>query len=138
MVGNKNTHRGQSFFDLHLRIYYCGDLKNFHLVLIPMFECHIAKKMFNMVVKFFDTLYGWWRDKLIKLSFDGEKTMTDHHFEFVTCMVQSASNKMLHVWCVPHQINIVVKALTESILDSSWIKFAYIWLVFFCGRKTIL
>jgi hypothetical protein len=70
-------------------------------------------------------LYGQWRNKLIEMSFDGENTMIGRHFGFIACMVRSASNKVLLVWCVPHQINIVIKALTESIFDGFWIKFAY-------------
>ncbi|CAK9269226.1 unnamed protein product [Sphagnum jensenii] len=64
LAGDNNTHRGQSFFDLRLCACYCGDLTNLHLVIVPMFERHTAENMFNMVIKFFDALYDWWRDKL--------------------------------------------------------------------------
>ncbi len=87
LVGNNNTHRGQSFFNLRLCACYCGDLTNLHLVPVPMFECHIAENMFNMVVKFFYALYDWWHNKLIKVSSDGENTMIDRHYGFVTRMV---------------------------------------------------
>jgi hypothetical protein len=88
-----------------------------------MFERHIVENMFNMVVKFFDTLYDWWCDKRIRVSSDGKNTMTNRHFGFVIRMVQSAFNKVLRVWCTPHHIDIVIKASTESILNDSWIKF---------------
>ncbi len=87
LVGNNNTHYGQYFFDLHMRTYYCGDFTNLHLVTVPMFERHIVENMFNMVVKFLDTLYGRWRDKLIKVSFNGKNTMIDRHSGFVMHMV---------------------------------------------------
>jgi hypothetical protein len=90
-----------------------------------MFERHTTVNMFNMVVKFLNALYDRWRDKLIRMSFNGENTMIDHHFGFVMRMVRSASNKVLHLWCAPHHIDIVIRVLTESILDGSWIKFAY-------------
>jgi hypothetical protein len=80
-------HCGQSFFNLRLRAYYYGDLTNLHLVAIPMFERHTTENMFNMVVKFFDALYGRWCDKLIKVPSNGKNTMTNHHSWFVTCMV---------------------------------------------------
>ncbi len=50
-----------------------------HLVVVPMFECHTTKNMFNMAVKFLNALYGQWRDKLIEVSFDGKNTMTGRH-----------------------------------------------------------
>jgi hypothetical protein len=97
LVGNNSTHCGQSFFDLRLCVCYCGDFTNLHLVVVPMFECHTVENMFKMVVKFLDTLYGRWRDKLIGVSTNGKNTMIGHHFEFVTCMVRSASNMVLCV-----------------------------------------
>ncbi len=103
-----------------------------------MFEHHIAKNMFNMVVKFFNALYSRWRNKLIEVSSNGENMITSHHSGFVTCMVRSASNKVLRIWCAPNQINIVVKASTESILDGSWIKFAYNWLVFLRSQNDLI
>jgi hypothetical protein len=90
-----------------------------------MFKRHTTKNMFNMVAKFLDALYGRWRDKLIEMSSDGENTMTGRRSGFVMCMVRSTSKKVLCVWCAPHQIDIIIKASTESILDGSWIKFAY-------------
>jgi len=117
---------------------YYSDLMNLHLVAISMFECHTIENMFNMVVKFFDTLYGRWHDKLIEVSSDGENTMTDRHSGLVTCMVRSAFNKVLRVWCMPHQIDIVIKASTESILDSSLIKFAYSWSVFLWSQDNLI
>jgi hypothetical protein len=97
LVGDNSTHRGQLFFNLHLRACYCNDLTNLHLVVVSMFEHHTVENMFNMVVKFLNALYGQWRNKLIGVSFDGENTTIDRHFGFVTCMVRSASNKVLHI-----------------------------------------
>jgi hypothetical protein len=70
---------------------------NLHLVAIPMFEHHIVENMFNMVVKFFDTLYGWWCDKIIGVASDGENTMIGRHSGFIMHMVQFVSNKVLRV-----------------------------------------
>ncbi len=87
LIGDSSMHRGKFFFNPRLCASYCSDLTNLHLVVVPMFECHIVKNMFNMVVKFFDTLYSWWREKLIGVSSDGEITMTSCHSGFVMCMV---------------------------------------------------
>ncbi len=71
LTGDNNTHCGQSFFDLCMRTCYCSDLMNLHLVTVPMFERHTVENMFNMVVKFFDALYGRWHDKLTGVSSNG-------------------------------------------------------------------
>jgi len=97
LVGDNSTHRGQLFFNLHLRVCYCSDLTNLHLVVVSMFKHHTVENMFNMVVKFLNALYGRWRDKLIRVLFDGKNTTIGRHFGFVMCMVQSASNKVLHI-----------------------------------------
>jgi len=103
-----------------------------------MFECHIVENMFNMVVKFLDTLYNRWCNKLIRVLFNAENMTTSRHSGFVMCIAQSAFNKVLCIWCAPHPIDIVVKASTESILDDSWIKFAYSWSVFLRSQDNLI
>jgi hypothetical protein len=38
LASDGSTHRGQSFFDLRLRVCYHGNLVNLHLVAMSMFE----------------------------------------------------------------------------------------------------
>jgi hypothetical protein len=75
LAGDSSTHRGQSFFDMRLRICYRGSLFNLHLVAIPMFDRHTAVIIFNMLTKFLDMLYANWRTKLIDMSSDIKRTM---------------------------------------------------------------
>jgi hypothetical protein len=75
LASNGSTHRGQSFFDLCVRICFRGRLLNLHLVAIPMFDRHTIGNIFNMLIKFFDALYDKWRAKLIGMSSDDENTM---------------------------------------------------------------
>jgi hypothetical protein len=99
-----------------------GVLFNLRLVAIPMFERHSAMNMFNMLVKFLDALNQPWRAKLIGTSSDGENTMTGRHGGLVTRIVQCAKNNVLRVWCVPHQIDIVVKSSADGINGGAYIK----------------
>jgi hypothetical protein len=71
--------------------------------------------MFNMLVKFLDALHQPWRATLIGTSSDGKNTMTRRHGGFVTRIVPRAENNVLRVWCVPHQIDIVVKSSADGI-----------------------
>jgi hypothetical protein len=102
LAGDGSTHRGQSFFDLRVRICFHGRLLNLHLVVIPMFDRHTADNIFNMLVKFLDALYGKWRAKLIGMSSDGENMMTGRHTGLVTRMIACAENPVLRIWCALH------------------------------------
>jgi hypothetical protein len=64
LAGDGNTHHDQLFFDLHMRVFYCGNLVNLHLVAMPMFEQHTTLNIFNMISKFMDVLYNKWCAKL--------------------------------------------------------------------------
>jgi hypothetical protein len=130
LASDGSTHRDQLFFDLHMRVYYCGNLVNLHLVAMPMFERHTTLNIFNMISKFMDALYNKWHTKLIGMSTDNENTMTGRHAGVVTHIVACVKDKVLRMWCVPHQINIIVKASAENINGSSWVKFAYTFLVY--------
>jgi hypothetical protein len=61
LAGDGSTHRGQSFFDLRVRVCHRGELVNLHLFAIPMFERHSAHNIFNLITKFMDALYAKWR-----------------------------------------------------------------------------
>jgi hypothetical protein len=89
-----STHHSQSFFDLRLRICYCGNLVNMHLVAMLMFERHMVLNIFNMISKFMDTLYSKWRVKLIGMSTNGENTMTGWHAGVVTRIIACAEHKV--------------------------------------------
>jgi hypothetical protein len=138
LAGDGSTHHGQSFFDLHLRVCYHDDLVNLHLVALAMFERHSAMNIFNLIAKFMDALYSKWRSKLIGVLTDGENTMTCHHAGVITRLVACADNNVLRIWCTPHQINIVVKAVVEAIDNSVWVKQVYTFFVFLRGQDNFI
>jgi hypothetical protein len=97
-----------------MRICICvnGILSNLHLVAIPMFERHTAENIFNLIVRFLDALNGTtmiWYAKLMSVSTNGENRMTGCHRGVVTRLEQVAEFPVLRIWCVPHQIDIVIK-----------------------------
>ncbi|RHY87044.1 hypothetical protein DYB37_010910 [Aphanomyces astaci] len=114
LAGDSSTHRGQSFFDLRVRVCFDHKLYNLHLVAIPMFDRHTAEIIFKMLVKFLDALYPPWRTKLIGMSSDGESTMTGRHRGLVTRIVATAENPVLRIWCAPHQIDMIVKQVADQ------------------------
>ncbi len=115
---------------MHVRVCYRGELVNLHLVAMPMFKHHSVVNIFNLIAKFMDALYIKWCAKLIGVSTDGKNTMTGRHVGVVTRLVDCADNDVLRIWCTPHQIDIVVKAATEDIDNSVWVKQAYTFSVY--------
>jgi hypothetical protein len=140
LAGDGSTHRGQSFFNLCVRICFHGRLLNLHLVVIPMFNRHTTGNIFNMLVKFLDMLYDKWRAKLIGMSFDdeSENTMTGRHTGLVTRMIACTENPVLHIWCALHQINLVIKSTAEELAGSEWIKFAWSFSIFLCVQANLI
>ena len=121
LAGDGSTHRGHSFFDLCLRLYWHGRLLNLHLVALPMFDRYTAENMFNMIAKLMDALFPYWRAKLIGVSSEGENTMTGRHRGLVSRLVSAAEYNVLRVWCAPHQIDIIVKQSDDGIDGWEWI-----------------
>jgi hypothetical protein len=130
LVGDGSAHHDQSFFDLHVRVCYHGELVNLHLVAMPMFKRYFAVNIFNLIAKFMDTLYIKWCAKLIGVSTDGDNTMMGRHAGVITCLVDCTDNDVMRIWCAPHQINIVVKVAAEGIDNDIWVKLAYMFSVY--------
>ncbi|CAK4110205.1 unnamed protein product [Aphanomyces euteiches] len=120
-----STHRGTSFFDVRLRVCVDGVLQNFHLVALPMFERYTSNNYVALIVKLLDALYVHWRFKLIGVSRDGENINTGRVQGVVTQLVAMAEFPVLRIWCVPHQLDLVVKAVTEALMDDTWVKIVY-------------
>jgi hypothetical protein len=95
LVGDGSTHYGQSFFDLHLCVYYRSNLLNLHLVAMPMVERHTVFNVFNMINKFMDALYNKWCAKLIDMLIDRENTMIGWHANVMTRIVTCVEHKVL-------------------------------------------
>jgi len=83
-----------------------------------------------MLVKFLDALYGLWRCKLIKVGINGELTMVGRLNNLVTRMACEAEHHVLHIWCPPHQMDVVVKDGAEMLYDDKWSKQAWSMLVY--------
>ena len=84
-----------------------------------MFDIHTTKNIFYILVKFSDALYDPWRAKLIGMSSDGKNTLKGLHRGIFSRMVAIAENPVLRIWCVPQQIELVVKLATEYVTDST-------------------
>ncbi len=107
-------------------------LSNLHLVTIPMFERHIAENIFNLITRFLDALSGTmtiWHAKLVSVLTNGKSTMTKCHHGVMICFGQVVKFSVLRIWCMPHQIDIVIKNATTLPQNGQWIEVVYKWCV---------
>jgi hypothetical protein len=61
------------------------------------------------------------------VSTDGKNRMTRCHRGVVTHLKQAAKFSMLHIWCVPHQIDIVIKNMVALPQDGQCIEVVFKW-----------
>jgi hypothetical protein len=122
---DSSTHFEESFFDLHIRICFKGRLCNLHMVGLPLFDRHTVEILYNLLCKFLNVLYPDWRVKLLNVSSDDENTMTGRHADVVTRIARCTEFNVLRMWCMPHQINIIVKSSAEGIDDGAYVKDVY-------------
>jgi hypothetical protein len=113
-------------------------LHNLHLVIVPFYGHHIAVNILALIVKIQDVSFPMWRDKLISMSSNGKNTMTGHHAGFVTLFEKEATNNILHVWCAPHQMDIVIKKVMKAMMDGLFYKITHVFSVHLCARLNLI
>ncbi|CAK9193354.1 unnamed protein product [Sphagnum jensenii] len=79
-----------------------------------------------------------WREKVISISSDGKNTMTGRHAGVVTLLENECSNLVLRIWCIPHQLDIVVKNATHGVLDKAFYKVAHAFFVHLHAQQILI
>ncbi|CAK9879569.1 unnamed protein product [Sphagnum jensenii] len=79
-----------------------------------------------------------WHDKLISVSNNGENTITSRHGGLVTLLEKEVINNILHVWCVLHQMDIVIKKVMKVMMDGLFYKIAHAFLVHLCTQLNLI
>jgi len=125
LAADGSTSQGVSFFDLRIRLSVDGVLRNIQLLVVPFFDRHTAVNITKLVCKILDAVSPGWRTRLLSVGSDGENTMTGRHGGVVTLLSIEASNKILRVWCPPHQVDLVVKDATKGADGGDFYKTAH-------------
>jgi len=104
-----STHLGVPLLDQRICVCVKGVLYNLHLVLVPFFERHTAQNYVKLIKILLNTVSRSWREKVISINSNGENTMTSQHASVVTSLENECSNPVLRIWCIPHQLDIIVR-----------------------------
>jgi hypothetical protein len=86
----------------------------------------------------FNTVSPSWCEKVILISSDGENTMTVRHAGVVTLLENECSNPMLRIWCIPHQLDIIIKNATHGVLDEAFYKVAHAFSVHLRAQQILI
>jgi hypothetical protein len=138
LAADGSTHFGVSFLDIRIRVFLSGNLHNLHLAVMPFFDRHTSSNIFDCISNVLNTLSDSWRDKLISVSSDGENTMTGRHSGVVTRLENAATHRILRIWCVPHQIDLVIKAVTKEIDNGQFYKVAHAFSVHLRAQANLI
>ena len=120
---DSSTHQGKGYLDTRVRFYLRGKLHNFHVLAIPLFERHTAENMFRVAVKCFDVLCPTWRQRLIGVSTDGDRTMTGRIQGIATRFERETPNGIIRVWCGLHQLDLVMQRVFVAALDEEFLNY---------------
>jgi hypothetical protein len=138
LAADVSTHLGVPLLDQRIRVCMKGVLYNLHLILVPFFERHTAQNYVKLIKILLNTMSPSWHEKVISISSDGENTMTGRHASVVTLLENECSNLVLRIWCVPHQLDIVVKNATHGVLDEAFYKVAHVFFVHFRAQQILI
>jgi hypothetical protein len=120
IAADGSTHRGISYFDIRVRLYWDGALRNLHVVAIPE-AGHSGEAMFNIIAGVFDILDPLWKSKIIGASTDGAANMVGRLVGVVSRIRNVAESGFVSVWCINHQIDLVLQDGLSSLKDPNFL-----------------
>ncbi|KAH6577118.1 hypothetical protein BASA50_010582 [Batrachochytrium salamandrivorans] len=116
-----STHQSTSYLDVRCRFCLHEIIYNFHLMAISLFERHTGENMFATLVKFMNALIPSWRNRLVEVSTDGDRSMTGRIRGLSTRIESEASPGIIRIWCGLHQMDLVMQRVFESALNEGYL-----------------
>jgi hypothetical protein len=94
-----STVEGTGFMDVRIRVCLAGKIINAHALALPLRDKHTGEVMFNELCRLLDALCENWRDKVLSISTDGDRSMVGSVRGVATRMENVAKPGFLRVWC---------------------------------------
>ncbi len=104
-----------SWVDVYIWYYQNSVMENLHLITLPFAGRHTGLATFEMFEKLFDVVSPLWKDKLIGCSTDGAANMTGHLSGVVTQIQNVVKPNFMRVWCLLHQIDIIMQKVYKRV-----------------------
>lgn len=115
-----STCLGTSYLDLRVRFVWLGRLYNLHVIALPMSGSHTGIYQYQCVVNVLDVLCPNWKTSLICATTDGARDMTGRIQGLVTRIGQVVSPGFLRVWCLLHQLDILMRKQYHSLYGGEY------------------
>lgn len=116
-----STHQGFSYLDIRVRFHWKGELLNFHLMALPLYERHTGDNMFEVLKRFLDAVFSnSWTKKCVAVSTDGARNMTGRVQGLVTRIQHCCLPGMLRIWCGLHQLDLVMQRVFKPSLEGQF------------------
>jgi hypothetical protein len=109
-----------------------------HLITMPHFDCHTTANQEAMLVKLLGALFAGWTRKLIGVTTDGEKTNMGHINSVQVRIVRCSKFKIVQIWCVPHQLDLVLHVAIDEVDGGTWLKTAYTLSMYLCKQSNLI
>lgn len=101
--------QGTSYLDVRVRLCTSGRLVNLHVVALPLHTNKTAEAQFNTASKALNVVDKNWRDKLVSIGTDGERTMTGRISGVQTRFEEAATFSVVRIWCGLHQLDLAAQ-----------------------------
>lgn len=111
---------GSSYFDIRVRFFCRGEIRNYHLLAAPIQGSHTGENMFQEFEKVFDAIEPHWRAKLLGVSSDGDRAMTGKNVGVVTRIERVCDNALMRVWCGLHRLDLVMQDVYTKGMDANF------------------
>jgi hypothetical protein len=110
-----STCLGSSYLDMRVRFVWKGALYNLHVIALPLSGNHTGENQFDCVCAVLDVLCPRWKQSLICATTDGARDMTGRYSGLVTRLMNVVSPGFLRVWCLLHQLDILMQRLYQTL-----------------------
>lgn len=104
----------RSYLDVIIIFYWTGCLSNFYMISLQMLNRHSGAKMMSFLTKFFGALYEHWKYLIVRISTDGDRSMTGWIGDVVTRILTLLPPGATRVWCGLHQRDLVMQFADEK------------------------
>jgi hypothetical protein len=115
------TVQGISLLDVRVRLCLSGDIRNIHLLSIPLRESHAGLQMAGVIDALMIYICGYeWRGKLIGIATDGARNMTGRHSGAVNRLAIGTLPGFYRIWCAANQIDLFIQEVMSCLCEDTF------------------
>ena len=89
---NMSNHMSRGYLGIRGRVFVDDEIKNFHVLVVLIFEGHSGKAMFNIFKEVFNVLNKKWQNKTLLVATNREAKMTGWLSGWAICIAEVASD----------------------------------------------